>query len=62
MFQWITRHQRILNVALVALSFISVAYLPGLRTFGASVWFALLRLVAPVARYILAGVDRDLDP
>lgn len=38
-----------------------MAYLPELRTFGASLWLMLLRLVAPAARYILAGVD-DTNP
>ena len=44
------------------LSFFSVVYLPGLRELGVNVWLALLRLIAPVARYILAGVDDNMNP
>lgn len=32
-------------------------YLPGLRAVGANAWLTLLRLVVPIAQYILAGVN-----
>lgn len=37
-----------------------MVYLPGLRELGATAWLVLLRVVAPIARYILAGVDSNI--
>lgn len=39
-----------------------MAYLPVLRGLGTNVWLMLLRLIAPIARHILAGVNDGIDP